>query len=182
MVTPITPCCLHIQARSATVCVLFSTSMEMSWKRDHRYERLTSPPQTTQDTSNLLTTPNISTISPTPSSKMTNPPTHHQNHGSRLIIHLIDHIAHTTPSRPFCLIPASENIITECFKTITYSNLANAINRVAWYIRENFDRDGDTEAGTLGYIGPFDLRYTIVTFAAQKAGFKVSDKHFLNSM
>lgn len=54
---------------------------------------------------------------------------------------------------------------------MSYRHLAAAINRVAWWINTSVDSAEGTES--LGYIGPSDLRYTILTIAAQKAGFKV---------
>ena len=91
-------------------------------------------------------------------------------YGSRLILHLIDDVARDDPHRCFCLLSAPTSA-TNRFKTVSYGELANAINRVAWWIGKNAQKDLDFE--TLGYIGPFDLRYTILTIAAQKAGFKV---------
>ena len=91
-------------------------------------------------------------------------------YGSRLILHLIDDVARDDPHRCFCLLPARTTTTNE-FKKVSYGELANAINRVAWWIGKNAQKDLDFE--TLGYIGPFDLRYTILTIAAQKAGFKV---------
>ena len=93
------------------------------------------------------------------------------NYGSRLILHLIDDVAHESPDRCFCLLSGPDTI-KDGFRTVTYGHLANAINRVAWWIGERIERDV-VGVETLAYIGPIDLRYTIVTIAAQKAGFKV---------
>ena len=92
-----------------------------------------------------------------------------KKYGSRLILHLIDDIARDDPNRCFCLL--STLAAPDGFRTVSYGELANAINRVAWWIGENTQKDLDFQ--TLGYIGPSDLRYTILTIAAQKAGFKV---------
>ena len=91
-------------------------------------------------------------------------------YGSRLILHLIDDVARDDPRRCFCLLSAPTT--TDGFRTVSYGELANAINRVAWWIGENTQKYSDFQ--TLGYIGPSDLRYTILTIAAQKAGFKVT--------
>ncbi|KAL8643143.1 MAG: hypothetical protein Q9226_008429 [Calogaya cf. arnoldii] len=90
-------------------------------------------------------------------------------YGARLIVQLIDYVAQTSPDRCFCLVPAAD-LAKNGFEEVSYGQMANAINRVAWWLREHFDRPVGTES--LGYIGPPDLRYTLLTLAAQKAGFK----------
>ncbi|KAL8949236.1 MAG: hypothetical protein Q9222_004635 [Ikaeria aurantiellina] len=67
------------------------------------------------------------------------------------------------------MIPTSD-LAADGFQEVSYSRIANAINRLAWWLSKNFDKETDME--TLGYLGPFDLRYVILTIAAQKAGYK----------
>ena len=92
------------------------------------------------------------------------------NYGSRLILQLFDHVAHESLDRCFCLLSGPDTV-KDGFRTVTYGQLANAMNRVALWIGEQIGRDVGVE--TLAYIGPIDLRYSILTIAAQKAGFKV---------
>ena len=56
-------------------------------------------------------------------------------------------------------------------RKLTYRNIANAVNRCAWWLNSQFGRSEDFK--TLAYSGPADLRYLIVTLAATKTGHKV---------
>ena len=90
-------------------------------------------------------------------------------YGQRLIPHLIDDIAHNKPSRTFCSLAKSGDI-SDGFQDVSYGAFANAINRLAWWIEENLGKTSTFE--TLSYIGPPDLRYIVLTIAAQKTGYK----------
>ena len=90
-------------------------------------------------------------------------------YGQRLIPHLIDDIAHNDASRTFCSLAKSSNI-RDGFEDISYGAFANAINCLAWWIEENPGKTSTFE--TLSYIGPPDLRYIVLTIAAQKTGYK----------
>ena len=90
-------------------------------------------------------------------------------YGQRLIPHLIDDIAHNNPSRTFCSLAKSGDI-SDGFQDVSYGAFANAINRLAWWIEENLGKTSTFE--TLSYIGPPDLRYIVLTIAAQKTGYK----------
>ena len=92
-------------------------------------------------------------------------------YGHRIISSLIDDLARETPHRCFCSLPRTTRI-EDGFRDITYGVLANAINRIAWWIQEKLGRNEDFE--TLAYVGPPDLRYIVVTIAAQKTGYKAS--------
>ena len=95
-------------------------------------------------------------------------------YGQRLIPHLIDDIAHNNASRTFCSLAKSSNI-PDGFQDISYAVFANAINCLAWWIEENLGKSSTFE--TLSYIGPPDLRYIVLTIAAQKTGYKVRRDH-----
>ena len=95
-------------------------------------------------------------------------------YGQRLIPHLIDDIAHNNGSRTFCSLVKSSNI-SDGFQDISYAAFANSINRLAWWIEENVGKSSTFE--TLSYIGPPDLRYIILTIAAQKTGYKARRDH-----
>ncbi|OKL63405.1 hypothetical protein UA08_01778 [Talaromyces atroroseus] len=56
------------------------------------------------------------------------------------------------------------------FDSITFSTVANAINRAAWWLVNDIGlADGDV----FGYMGPPDLRYLILSMAATKTGRKI---------
>ena len=90
-------------------------------------------------------------------------------YGQRLVPHLIDDIAHNDPYRTFCSLAKSSNI-PDGFQDVSYRAFANAINRLAWWIEENLGNNYTFE--TVSYIGPPDLRYIVLTIAAQKTGYK----------
>ena len=93
--------------------------------------------------------------------------------GHHLIPHLIDQFAHDTPNRTYCSLPTSSNIEDGYrYKDISYSRLANAINHAAQWIQHHLGRSSE-DYPTMAYLGPSDLRYIILTIAAQKTGYKV---------
>lgn len=93
------------------------------------------------------------------------------NYGHGLIPSLIDHHAREDPQCPVWSIPYSSNL-TDRFRDIKYSQVAQAINRAAWWIEEHIEKSTTFE--TLAYIGPPDFRYAVLTVAAQKTGHTVS--------
>lgn len=90
-------------------------------------------------------------------------------YGQRLVPHLIDDIAHNDPFRTFCSLAKSSDI-SDGFQDVSYGVFANAINRLAGWIEENLGKTSTFE--TVSYIGPSDLRYILLTIAAQKTGYK----------
>lgn len=99
------------------------------------------------------------------------PPSAAPGYGHRIISSLIDDYARETPHRCFCSLPRTTRV-EDGFRDITYAILANAINRMAWWIQEKLGRNEEHE--TLAYVGPPDLRYIALTIAAQKTGYKAS--------
>ena len=95
-------------------------------------------------------------------------------YGQRLIPHLIDDIAHNVPSRTFCSLAKSSDV-SDGFNNVSYGAFANAINCLARWMEENLGKTSTIE--TLSYIGPPDLRYIILTIAAQKTGYKARPHH-----
>lgn len=93
------------------------------------------------------------------------------DYGHSLIPSLIDIRAQEDPQRPVWSMPSSSNL-ADGFRDITYGQVARAINRTAWWIDENVGKSTTFE--TLAYMGPPDLRYAILTIAAQKTGHTVS--------
>lgn len=93
-------------------------------------------------------------------------------HGERLITSLIDSIAHEDPSRAWASVPKDDNNLSDGFVDISYKQLANAVNRAAWWLQENIPGETSTFE-TIAYTGPKDLRYPILAVAASKAGKQV---------
>jgi acyl-CoA synthetase (AMP-forming)/AMP-acid ligase II len=94
---------------------------------------------------------------------------HIENH---VLIKLIENIATEDPERPFLYIPSTEKA-QDGWKPFTFLQLNNAINYLAHSLSNTITRSPDDEEfPTIAYIGPNDLRYSIILFACIKAGFK----------
>jgi hypothetical protein len=91
--------------------------------------------------------------------------------GRRLLPTLIDERARTCPEQSFASIPLSSDV-RDGFRDVSYLELANAINRCAWWMDGEIGRGRCFE--TLAYMGSTDLRYAIILIAAIKTGHKVS--------
>ncbi|CAD6591622.1 MAG: hypothetical protein ASARMPREDX12_005279 [Alectoria sarmentosa] len=89
------------------------------------------------------------------------------SYGRRLIPQLIDQRAEESPELPLWSVPISSNLM-DGFRDISYGQVARAINRAAWWIDGNIGKSTTFE--TLAYMGPPDLRYAVLTVAAQKTG------------
>ncbi|KAH7310811.1 NRPS-like enzyme [Stachybotrys elegans] len=80
----------------------------------------------------------------------------------------IDNIAGETRDKLYGLWPVAPFSYDAGYRTVTYGNLANAINGLAWWIDNEL---GSAKDGCiLGYVGPNDLRYIALTVAAVKTG------------
>ena len=88
---------------------------------------------------------------------------------------LIDQRARSEPDRLYCAFLKTANINDGVVK-LSYSEFANAVNRLAWFIEKTFGKSDDFT--TLAYVGLTDIRYALVTLAAAKTGHKV--RMFLN--
>lgn len=81
----------------------------------------------------------------------------------------IDNEAANDPER-ICLeiagIPGTESV------RVTADQLANAINRAAWWLEETLGGRGN-KFPTVAYTGISDLRYLILVVAGVKTGYKV---------
>ncbi|KAF2203122.1 ochratoxin A non-ribosomal peptide synthetase [Delitschia confertaspora ATCC 74209] len=89
---------------------------------------------------------------------------------SILLPHIIHHNAQSDPNGIFAQIPAGPKY-TDGYKTVTKLQFHNAINHTASLIKQNL---GDSKRfETLAYIGPGDLRYSILVVAGIKSGYKV---------
>ncbi|KAL3459645.1 putative NRPS-like enzyme [Aspergillus heterothallicus] len=88
----------------------------------------------------------------------------------RLLPSLLDCRAAYTPDLVWAKFPVSPTSYEEGFRTATYAQMRNAVDRVAWLLTERLGPSTTFE--TLAYMGPGDLRYHIVLLAAVKAGYK----------
>lgn len=93
-------------------------------------------------------------------------------HGRRLIVNIIDERAHHTPDREWMWIPRTSNP-KDGWKALTYSQAANAINRVAHKLTSTSGAPlAPDEFPTVAFIGPNDVRYLVFGLGAVKAGYK----------
>jgi hypothetical protein len=92
-----------------------------------------------------------------------------------LIPHLVDARAQSGYNRPFALTPRSKDP-ADGFKEITYSQLANAVNRTAWWLDSQFSDNVEPYA----YLGPNDFRYMILVIASVKTQRQVCGLFALN--
>lgn len=95
--------------------------------------------------------------------------------GRRLIPLIIDQLALERPCETWISVPKSRDI-KDGFRNVSYWALANAVNRLSWWIESRLGRSTNFE--TLAYIGANDARYFIILAAAMKTGYKVSQERW----
>ena len=95
-----------------------------------------------------------------------------QPYGSRLLPQVVDQLSRSDPTRVYATFPLSSDL-SRGFRDVTMLEIAQSINKLAWWIEMNLGRS--TVFETIAYIGPSDLRYAIVFLAAVKCGYKVSE-------
>ncbi|KAL9601175.1 MAG: hypothetical protein Q9179_002956, partial [Wetmoreana sp. 5 TL-2023] len=88
-----------------------------------------------------------------------------------LIPHLVDKRAALSPESIYAEYPLSAHSYDQGYRKITFANLANAVNGVAWWLLQNLGTGQNYEP--LAYIGPNDIRYPAVILGAAKAGYVV---------
>jgi acyl-CoA synthetase (AMP-forming)/AMP-acid ligase II len=93
-------------------------------------------------------------------------------HTNQLLNHIVDCVAAHRPQTLYAEYPVSPVSYDAGFRKITYGMLANAINRIAWWLHDNLGPGDGAE--TLAYIGPNDLTYPALILGAVKAGYKVN--------
>ena len=91
--------------------------------------------------------------------------------GKRLLPHIVDERARTGYERPFALYPHSK-VPGQGFKSVSYAQVANAVNRAAWWLDLSIPKNGEREF-PVAYLGPNDLRYIVFVLATMKTGRKV---------
>lgn len=89
-----------------------------------------------------------------------------------LIPTIIEHRAQETPNRVFALLPKGPTLRDGWFE-LTYSALAKAVDRMAWWLHDTLDiaAAGEQKENTksLTYVGANDIRYVFLTYAAVKS-------------
>ncbi|KAL3457865.1 hypothetical protein BJX64DRAFT_292717 [Aspergillus heterothallicus] len=86
--------------------------------------------------------------------------------GRRLLLNYIDAVAAENPTK--AIIAQFISFEPEVHFKLTYQDLSNIINRLAWWIDESLQ--GKAKAATVAYLGPSDARHLILSLAAVKAG------------
>ena len=90
--------------------------------------------------------------------------------GRRLLLTLIDERGLSSPGDTFVSIPKSADL-KDGYRDISYGIFSAAVNQCSWWLEQSFGKGRGQE--TIGYIGPSDLLYPIIAFAAVKTGYKV---------
>lgn len=88
-----------------------------------------------------------------------------------LLNHIVDDMAREKPEAIYAELPLSATSFDGGFRRISYRDLSNAINGMAWWLNKTLGPGQNFE--TLAYIGPTDMRHSILLLGAVKAGFKV---------
>lgn len=102
---------------------------------------------------------------------MSNSTVDRPEYGRRILCNLIDEIAAENGDKIYGSFPITENP-ADGFRDLSYSQLANAINRCAWFLQEHLGHESDY--ATFAYIGGLgDFRYQLLCIAAMKAKKKV---------
>jgi acyl-coenzyme A synthetase/AMP-(fatty) acid ligase len=95
------------------------------------------------------------------------------SYGERLPPHIVDARAKSGYERPYAMYPRTKDP-ADGFQAINYARLANAVNRVAWWLEEHVN-EPKKDNYAFAYFGPNDLRYIIFVLAAMKTERKASD-------
>jgi acyl-coenzyme A synthetase/AMP-(fatty) acid ligase len=90
--------------------------------------------------------------------------------GKRLIANMVDYLATSDPDRVWAQVSRTQDV-EDGFRKITMKQLANAVNHVAWWLESKIGCSTDFEV--IAYLGPSDVRYAILCFAAIKCGYVV---------
>lgn len=89
--------------------------------------------------------------------------------GKRLLTKILDERAKQTPDRVFAELPRGQTL-GDGFRNFTYAEMANAVNVMANWLSNELEQDPESRREPVPYIGPNDLRYILIFYAAQKIG------------
>ncbi|KAJ8120893.1 hypothetical protein ONZ43_g2517 [Nemania bipapillata] len=87
-----------------------------------------------------------------------------------LLPHIVDRVGRDAPDTPYGLWPISSGSYEQGYQTITYAQLANAVNGLAWWLAEHL---GLGQGDVVVYVGPNDLRLTALLLAAIKTNYVI---------
>ncbi|KAM0145363.1 hypothetical protein ACHAP3_000490 [Botrytis cinerea] len=87
----------------------------------------------------------------------------------QLLPNAVDRIAETNPGRMYAEIPFSIRTFDAGFRSVSYVDLANAVNGMAWWIHRALGSSSTREP--ICYMGPNDLLRNVVLLANCKAGY-----------
>jgi acyl-CoA synthetase (AMP-forming)/AMP-acid ligase II len=92
--------------------------------------------------------------------------------GQRTLFEVIDEAVATKPEQIWLRFFESSDALRQGqLRTVTFADLDTAINALAWWIHDNLGSASDDS--TFCYIGPSDIVYYLLAFAANKCGWKV---------
>lgn len=93
---------------------------------------------------------------------------------------IVDDYARTRPDAIYGLWPVASDSYDAGFHSISYGQLANIINSLAWWIVKHVGPGAAQDGDVLTYIGRNDVRLTATILASVKAGYTVCNSAFLN--
>ena len=87
-----------------------------------------------------------------------------------LLPHIVDRLVRETPGVQYAEWVTGSGVVP-----ITYGQLANIVNGLAWWLVEQLGGPGDhgSNPEVLTYVGTNDVRYSALVLAAAKAGYVV---------
>ncbi|KAK7755566.1 hypothetical protein SLS62_002500 [Diatrype stigma] len=85
-----------------------------------------------------------------------------------LLPHVVDRLARERPNARY-----GEWVMGSGVTIVTYAELANVVNGLAWSLIDQLGGPGSSEThpAVLTYVGPNDVRYSAMVFAAAKVGY-----------
>ena len=92
---------------------------------------------------------------------------------------ILDNRAKFDPKGVWAKYPISSTSYAQGFRSATHLEVAQAVDKVAWILEESLGRSQNFE--TIAYLGPNDLRSTIIVLAGIKAGYKVGSISILGN-
>ena len=91
-----------------------------------------------------------------------------------LLAQMVDQIASTNPSDVYGMWPVVPSSYEDGFRPITYAQLANMVNGLAWWLAEK-QRGQPKGSEVFAYVGPNDARIPALALAGVKTGYPVSN-------
>lgn len=89
-----------------------------------------------------------------------------------LLPHMVDRLAQRLPDAVYGEWPVLPTSADAGFRAVTYSELANVVNGLAWLLAEHLGPPSKT-GEALAFMGPNDVRLTALILAAVKTGYVI---------